>query len=65
MPLVALALGAALVSTRQSFPKAPEKHNDRQDAAAVKAVQRAASHEIALSDNLAVDECYAFAAVLR
>ena len=35
MPLVDVALGAALVSMRQRFPRPPEKPSDRQDAAAL------------------------------
>jgi hypothetical protein len=63
--LVDVALGAALVSMRQRFPIPPKKFSDRQDAAAMKAVQEGASYGMALAKNLALEHCNAFVEVLR
>jgi hypothetical protein len=65
MPLVDVALGAALVSMRQNFPSPPEKPSDRQDAAAMKAVQRGASYGIKLATKLAVAQSQTFAAAFK
>jgi hypothetical protein len=65
MPLVDVALGAALVSMRQAFPYPPEKPGERHDAIAMKAVQAGASYGIKLAKKLAIGESGAFAAALR
>ena len=50
---------------RQGFPVAPEKPSDQLDAAAMKAVRKGATYGIELVKKLAVEECNAFAKVLR
>lgn len=65
MPLVDVALGAALVSLRQQFPKPPTKLTARQDDAANKAVRKGAQYGIRLAAKLAQEQSDIFAGLLR
>ena len=65
MPMVDVALGAALVSMRQQFPFPPEKIGDKQDEAALKAITRGAEHGMRLGAKLTLDQCKSFSTVLR
>jgi hypothetical protein len=65
MPLVDVALGAALVSMRQAFPRPPEKLDERQDAVAMEAVEKGARYGMKLATKLAVDLTQTFAKGLR
>jgi hypothetical protein len=64
LPLVDVALGA-LVAMRQRFPIPPEKFSERQDAAAMKAVQEGATYGMALARKLVLEQYEEFAAALR
>ncbi|MEO7862384.1 MAG: hypothetical protein ABIU05_18520 [Nitrospirales bacterium] len=65
MPLVDVALGAALVSMRQQFPFPPEKINSKEDEIALKAAQKGAKHGMQLAAKLAVDQWSTFATALQ
>ena len=65
MPLVDVALGAALVSMRQAFPLPPAKPGDREDAAAMDALEKGARFGVELASRLAIEQCRTFTAALR
>jgi hypothetical protein len=65
MPLVDVALGAALVAMRQAFPYPPEKMDARQDTAAMRAAQKGASYGMQLAAKHAQEQQKAFGAALR
>lgn len=65
MPLVDVALGAALVSMRQQFPFPPEKLSNEHDEAALKVVQKGTKYGMELATKLALEQCNDFAAALR
>jgi hypothetical protein len=65
MPMVDVALGAALVSMRQQFPFAPEKIGDKQDEAALKALTKGFEHGMRLASKLTLEQCKSFSTVLR
>ena len=65
MPMVDVALGAALVSMRQQFAFAPEKLGDKHDQAALKAIAKGARYGIDLGAKLTLDQCQTFSKLLR
>lgn len=65
MPMVDIALGAALVSMRQEFPFTLEKIGDRHDQVALKALTKGARYGIDLGAKLTLDQCESFSRVLR
>jgi hypothetical protein len=65
MPLVDVALGAALVAMRQAFPMPPEKIDERHDAEAMAAARKGATYGMQLASKLAVSQWEAFAKALR
>jgi hypothetical protein len=65
MPMLDMALGAALVSMRQQFQAAPQKISERDDAMARKALEEGARHGMALARKLAVEQCESFVAALQ
>ena len=65
MPVVDVALGAALVSMRQQFPFPPAKISDRHDGDALKAITKGAAYGIDLAAKLTLDQCKSFSKVLR
>jgi hypothetical protein len=64
MPLVDVALGAALVSMRQAFPFAPEKVDAKSDAAALEAAQKGAAYGMQLAVRHAMEQQKMFGDVL-
>jgi hypothetical protein len=65
MPLVDVALGAALVSMRQQFPFPPEEISDKHDDAASKAVKKGAQYGMQIATKLALEQYNTFATALR
>lgn len=65
MPMVDVALGAALVAMRQQFPFAPDKITERHDQAAAKAIAKGAQYGIELGAKLTLEQCQSFSQVLR
>ncbi len=65
MPMVDIALGAALISMRQQFPSAPEKISEAHDKAAMTAITKGARMGIDLGAKLTLDQCQSFAKLLR
>lgn len=65
MPMVDVALGAALVSMRQQFPFPPEKIGEKQDEAALKAITKGAEYGMRLGAKLTLEQCKSFSTVLR
>ena len=60
MPMVDIALGAALVSLRQKFPFPPEKISDKHDQVALKAITEGARYGIDLGAKLTLEQCQSF-----
>jgi hypothetical protein len=65
MPLVDVALGAALVAMRQCFSGPPRKVGNRQDATARKAVQDGGRYGMALAKKVTMMQVREFAAALQ
>lgn len=65
MPMVDVALGAALVSMRQQFPFAPEKIGDKHDQTALKAIAKGARYGIDLGARMTLEQCQSFSKLLR
>lgn len=65
MPLVDVALGAALVSLRQQFPFPPEKITDEHMDAALKVVRKGAKFGMQLAMKIAFEQSNMFEAALR
>lgn len=65
MPMVDIALGAALVSMRQQFPFPPDRIGDKHDQVALKAIVKGARYGIELGAKLTLDQCQSFSKVLR
>ena len=65
MPVVDVALGAALVAMRQQFDGPPAKISARHDAAAAKAIKHGATYGVDLAAKLSLEQCKSFSKVLR
>lgn len=65
MPVVDIALGAALVAMRQQFPFPPDKISDKDDAAALKAIDQGAQFGLRLATSLAAEQVKSFSTLLR
>ena len=65
MPMVDIALGAALVSMRQQFQFPPDKIGDKHDQIALKAIAKGARYGIDLGAKLTLDQCQSFSKLLR
>ena len=65
MPMVDVALGAALVSMRQRFPFPPEKIGDKDDPVAQEAITKGARYGIEVGAKLTLEQCESFSKVLR
>jgi hypothetical protein len=65
MPMVDVALGAALVALRQQFPFPPDKIGPKQDEAALKAINKGADHGMRLGAKLSLEQCKSFSKLLR
>lgn len=65
MPMVDVALGAAVVSMRQQFPFPPTKISKEDDAAASNAIMRGAQYGMQLASKLILDQCTSFSTVVR
>ncbi|GAA6141931.1 hypothetical protein [Hydrogenophaga sp. 5NK40-0174] len=65
MPIVDVALGAALVSMRQAFMDPPEKITARHDKAAIKAIRKGSQYGFELASKLGVKQCKSMSAMLK
>ncbi len=65
MPIVDVALGAALVSMRQQFPFPPEKITEEHDKIALEAIAKGARYGIEVAAKQALDQCQSFSKILR
>jgi hypothetical protein len=65
MPLVDVALGAALVSMRLQFPFPPDDISDKHDKIALEAITKGAQYGIEIAAKLTLDQCQSFSKVLK
>jgi hypothetical protein len=65
MPLVDVAIGAALVAIRQQFPRPPDKIDERLQRAALESARKGATYGMQLAKKLAAEQSQVFAAGLR
>jgi hypothetical protein len=65
MPMVDIALGAALVVMRQQFQFPPDRITEKHDLVAQKAIAKGARYGMDLGAKLTLEQCQSFAKVLR
>lgn len=65
MPLIDVALGAALVALRQHFPIPPEKIGDSENKAVLKVLKESASYGFKLAQKQAMEQYKLFGAALK
>ena len=65
MPVLDVALGAALVAMRQQFSFPPDKISEKDDAVALQAIDQGTRFGLRLATKLAAEQVKAFPALLR